>query len=81
MQFSLSGALNATALIADSAAHPLIRVFTVGQRGGMSDGAPLREFASVEQPWAVSSPEAVGNGDFSFFSAVCYVRPVWAKRL
>jgi sialate O-acetylesterase len=39
----------------------------------MSDASPLRDFADVEQPWSVASPAAVGNGDFSFFSALCYL--------
>jgi hypothetical protein len=39
----------------------------------MGDTAPLQEFTNVEQYWAVASPDAVGNGDFSFFSAVCYL--------
>ena len=73
MQFSLSAALNSTAEIADAANHPLIRVFTVGQGGGMNVPTPLLEFSKIEQPWAVASPEAVGNGDFSYFSAVCYL--------
>ena len=49
MQFSLHGALNASAEIADAANRPLIRLFTVGQGGGMSDSAPLRDFTSIEQ--------------------------------
>ena len=73
MQFSLSGALNASAEIADAANHPLIRLFTVGQRGSFNDAAPLPEFQSIEQNWAVASPTAVGNGDFSYFSALCYL--------
>lgn len=73
MQFSLRAALNASAEIADAANHPLIRLFTVGQGGGMSDSAPLRDFTSVEQGWTAASPASVGNGDFSYFSAVCYL--------
>ena len=73
MQFSLSAAFNATAEIADSINHPLIRLFTVGQGGGMRDTEPLREFTSIEQTWSVASPASVGNGDFSYFSALCYL--------
>jgi sialate O-acetylesterase len=39
----------------------------------MSDAAPLRDFTSVEQRWTAASPAAVGNGDFTFFSALCYL--------
>jgi sialate O-acetylesterase len=73
MQFSLHGALNASAEIADAANRPLIRLFTVGQGGGMSDSAPLRDFTSIEQNWTVASPAAVGNDDFTYFSALCYL--------
>jgi sialate O-acetylesterase len=73
MQFSLHGAFNATELIADAGSHPLIRVFTVGQGGPFYNTQPLREFTSIEQPWAVASPDAVGNGDFTYFSALCYL--------
>lgn len=73
MQFSLSAALNASAEIADSINHPLIRVFTVGQGGGMGDTSPLLEFTSIEQQWSVASPTAVGHEDFGFFSALCYL--------
>ena len=72
MQFSVGGALNATAEIADAINHPLIRVFTVGQGGSFSDGAPLPDFASIEQGWSVASPASVGQGDFGYFSALCY---------
>ena len=73
MQFSLAAALNASAEIADAANHPLIRLFTVGQGGSFNDAAPLSEFQDIEQNWAVASPTAVGNGDFSYFSALCYL--------
>ena len=73
MQFSLHAALNASAEIADAANHPLIRLFTVGQGGGMSDAAPLRDFTSIAQNWSVASPASVGDGDFTFFSALCYL--------
>ena len=73
MQFALAGALNATAEIADSVNHPLIRVFTVGQSGSFSDAAPLRDFETLEQNWSVASPATVGTGDFGVFSAVCYL--------
>ena len=72
MQFSVPNAFNGSAEAADAANHPLIRVFTVGQGGGMSDSAPLRDFSSIEQPWSVASPAAIGNGDFTYFSALCY---------
>ena len=63
-----TSALNASAEIADAVNHPLIRLFTVGQRGGMQVPQPLTEFTTLEQNWSVASPAAVGNGDFSFFS-------------
>lgn len=70
-QFSLSGAFNGTAEIA-AANYPRIRLFTVGQ--GTSSATPRVALGTIEQPWAVSSPESVSNGnDFGWFSAVGYL--------
>lgn len=72
-QMSMSAIDNATAEIADAANHPLIRLFTVGQNGPFYNTEPLADFLSVEQPWTVASPAAVGSGDFNTFSAIGYL--------
>ena len=72
MQFSVANAFNATAEVADAINHPLIRVFTVGQGGSFNDDTPLADFESIAQRWSVSTPASIGNGDFTYFSALCY---------
>ncbi len=70
-QFSLSGALNASAEIA-AANFPRIRLFTVGQ--GTSSTTPRVALGSIEQPWSVCTPQSVSNNnDFGWFSAVGYL--------
>ena len=72
MQFSVHAMFNASAVIADAANHPLLRLFTVGQ--GTQSPTPLLDLATVEQPWAVASPTTVTDGqDFDYFSATCYM--------
>ena len=68
-QFSVNASLNGTAEIV-AASYPNIRVFTVGQ--GTQSQTPLTDLASVEQNWTAATPVSIGNGDFTYFSAICY---------
>jgi sialate O-acetylesterase len=70
----VSAGFNATAEIA-AANYPNIRVFTVGQ--GTKSNTPLADLQTVEQNWTAATPASIGgagpgNGDFEFFSAICY---------
>jgi len=70
MQMTVHSAFNATDEIAAAANYPNIRVYTVGQ--STFSATPLQEFANVEQFWSVASPESIGTGDWSSFSATCW---------
>jgi sialate O-acetylesterase len=70
MQMGVAAALNGTEEIAAAAAFPNIRLFTVGQLYASS--TPLDVFEQVAQPWSVASPQALGNGEWTYFSAVCW---------
>jgi sialate O-acetylesterase len=69
MEFTVSSAFNASAEIA-AANYPNIRIFTVGQ--GNSSKVPLFDLASVEQNWTAATPQSVGRGEWTTFSALCY---------
>ncbi|KAL3892624.1 MAG: hypothetical protein SGPRY_014949 [Prymnesium sp.] len=71
MQFSAAGMENATEEIARANKYPLIRLFTVGQKTKSRE--PLSDLQTVEEGWSVASAKAVGNGTFTYFSAVCWV--------
>jgi len=70
MQFTVASAFNATAEIAAAANYPNIRVYTVGQK--TTSPTPLKELQTVSQPWVVASPQSIGAGNWSEFSAVCW---------
>jgi len=72
MQFSIAAELHGASYIADANSHPSIRVMTVGQLT-RSPTVPLLDLAAVEQPWAVTTNSSIGDGDFSYFSALCYI--------
>ena len=70
MQFTVASAFNATEEIAAAANFPFIRLFTASL---ISSNTPQNQLLGIEEPWSVASPEAVGNGNWSYFSAVWFV--------
>jgi sialate O-acetylesterase len=70
MQMTVDSVYNASAEVAAAANYPNVRLFTVGQ-STVSD-KPLDEFATIEQLWSVASPDSVGGGNWSYFSAACW---------
>ena len=74
MEFSVGGALNATAEGA-AANYPNIRITTVGQ--GTQSKTPLIDLQTIKQPWTAVTPQSIiskgtSNPDFDWFSAICY---------
>jgi len=70
MQFSVQGVFNASQEIAKAEKYHQIRVFTVGQ--GSISHTPLSEFETIEQKWSIASAQSIGNGVWSYQSAVCW---------
>lgn len=62
---------NHTKEVAAAANFPSIRVMTVGQKTASS--TPLQQLATIEQTWEEASPAAIGGGNWSHFSAVCWL--------
>ena len=81
MEFSLNHAFNASAEIADAGRYPGLRMFTAAHAVANSAQTDVHDKTGgtgiyADSPWAVSSPQAfapVGQRDFSWFSAVCYL--------
>ena len=71
MAFATSQANNATAIIADSAHYPRLRLFTVKNPGGNALAVDVN--VSTNYTWGVSSPATVGGPTFGWFSAVCFL--------
>jgi sialate O-acetylesterase len=57
--------------VARAAAYPDIRITTVGT--GTTSYTPLQQLATIQQNWTVASPATVGVGNWSAFSAVCWL--------
>ncbi|ESO84170.1 hypothetical protein LOTGIDRAFT_177595 [Lottia gigantea] len=70
MQFTLSMVFNASYEIEDAKNYPDIRLFTVAMETATT---PQYDFISVEEPWSVASPASAGNGNWTYFSAVCWL--------
>jgi sialate O-acetylesterase len=71
MELTVSQAFNASVEKARAANYPNIRLFTVGQE--YADASrEYKQLRSVWQDWSVASPQAVGAGNWTVFSAACW---------
>ena len=73
-QFTLPQAFNAAEEVAAAAHYPNIRLFSAGQSVPPSQfAAPQVDISPVELPWSRASPATVGGGNWTHFSAVCWL--------
>lgn len=72
MQFTVDQGFNASAeaAAANDPKYSSIRVMTVGT--SKASGSPLTQFHEVAQNWTAVSSAAIGAGNWSAFSAVCW---------
>ncbi|MBN3318043.1 SIAE acetylesterase, partial [Atractosteus spatula] len=70
MEMTLSQVMNATEELSQAAKFPRIRVFSVALE---KSHVKLTDLARVELPWSVPSAEVLGAGNFTHFSAVCWL--------
>jgi sialate O-acetylesterase len=71
MQFTLPSVFNATEEEAKANSYPHIRVMTVGQK--TASPVPLTELKTIEQNWSVAYNTTIGGGNWTYFSAVCWL--------
>ncbi|XP_072283344.1 sialate O-acetylesterase [Pyxicephalus adspersus] len=70
MEMTVSQMFNASEELKMAADYPYIRLFVAALVQSQTE---LRDLARVDLPWSLPSAENLGHGDFSYFSAVCWV--------
>ncbi|KAM4704298.1 sialate O-acetylesterase [Rhinophrynus dorsalis] len=70
MEMTVSQVFNASKELATASKYPHIRLFAAAL--DQSD-TPLDDLAKIDLQWSVPTPENLGNGDFTYFSAVCWM--------
>ncbi|NWI66870.1 SIAE acetylesterase, partial [Todus mexicanus] len=61
---------NASQELAAAARYPYVRLFAVAPARSDTE---LRDLERVDLPWSVPTAESLGHGNFTYFSAVCWL--------
>ncbi|XP_033027909.1 sialate O-acetylesterase [Lacerta agilis] len=70
MEMTVSQIFNASKELAEASHYSLVRVFAAGL---VQSEVELQDLASVSLPWSIPTAKNLGHGDFSYFSAVCWL--------
>ncbi|XP_046891749.1 sialate O-acetylesterase [Hypomesus transpacificus] len=70
MAFTTSQVFNASSELALASKYPQVRVFMAALEQSNTE---LTDLAGVTVPWSVPTPELLGGGNFTHFSAVCWL--------
>ncbi|XP_041098404.1 sialate O-acetylesterase [Polyodon spathula] len=70
MEMTLSQVINASEELAEASKFPDVRVFSAALEQSSTE---LRDLAMVALPWSVPSATVLGAGNFTEFSAVCWL--------
>ncbi|XP_073440971.1 sialate O-acetylesterase isoform X1 [Dendrobates tinctorius] len=70
MEMTVSQILNASQELARAAHYPNVRLFTASLE---SSDTELLDLAKVDLEWSVPTAQNLGHGDFTYFSAVCWI--------
>ncbi|KAE8592125.1 hypothetical protein XENTR_v10018651 [Xenopus tropicalis] len=70
MEMTVSQVFNASEELAKAADYPTIRLFTAALEVSLEE---LDDLAKVDLQWSAPTPENLGNGEFTYFSAVCWL--------
>lgn len=70
MEMTVSQMFNASEEMKRASKYPYIRIFTAALE---HSDVELQDLIKVDLPWSLPSAETLGHGDFTYFSAVCWV--------
>ncbi|XP_061448897.1 sialate O-acetylesterase [Rhineura floridana] len=70
MEMTVSQVFNASNELAEASHYPLVRVFGAAL---VQSEVELQDLASIILPWSIPTAKNLGHGDFSYFSAVCWL--------
>ncbi|XP_042332968.1 sialate O-acetylesterase [Sceloporus undulatus] len=70
MEMTVSQIFNASQELAEAIQYPLVRVFAAAL---VESDEELEELEAINLQWSVPTAENLGHGDFSYFSAVCWL--------
>uniref|UniRef100_A0A8D0BS21 Sialic acid acetylesterase n=1 Tax=Salvator merianae TaxID=96440 RepID=A0A8D0BS21_SALMN len=70
MEMTVSQIFNATEELKNASDFPLVRVFAAAHVESVEE---LQDLAGIQLNWSIPKAEILGHGDFSYFSAVCWL--------
>ncbi|XP_027733381.1 sialate O-acetylesterase isoform X2 [Vombatus ursinus] len=70
MEMSVSQIFNASEEEAKAFAYPFIRILTVALVKAEEE---LEDLTSIDLPWSLPTPKNLGHGNFTYYSAVCWL--------
>ncbi|XP_066462771.1 sialate O-acetylesterase-like [Eleutherodactylus coqui] len=70
MEMTVSQIFNASQELARAADYPYVRLFTTSL---VASKIELLDLANVDLEWSVPNKENLGHGEFTYFSAVCWL--------
>ncbi|XP_026573812.1 sialate O-acetylesterase [Pseudonaja textilis] len=70
MEMTVSQIFNASKEMEDASKYPLVRIFSTAL---IQSEVELQDLGGVNLQWSIPTARNLGHGDFSYFSAVCWL--------
>uniref|UniRef100_A0A8C3FXA1 Sialic acid acetylesterase n=1 Tax=Chrysemys picta bellii TaxID=8478 RepID=A0A8C3FXA1_CHRPI len=70
MEMTVSQIINASKELSEAPLYPYVRVFTASL---IQSEVELQDLAKIDLEWSIPTAENLGHGNFSYFSAVCWL--------
>ncbi|XP_068096394.1 sialate O-acetylesterase isoform X2 [Hyperolius riggenbachi] len=70
MEMTVSQIFNASKELAQASRYPYVRLFTAALE---TSAVELQDLAKVDLEWSLPTAKNLGHGDFTYFSAVCWL--------